>query len=95
MDNALDMMLYTMPPADQAVTVKVAEFRGAIEHLERLVRSDWHACVNADERARCIASMKRVGAELICMVCKRATVEDMNRRERAIDRSASLVNNQK
>lgn len=87
----MDMMLYTMPTADQAVTVKVAEFRGAIEHLERLVRCDWHACVNNAERARCIDSMKRVGAELICMVCKRATVDDMNRRERVIDRSAAII----
>lgn len=87
----MDMMLYTMPAAGEAVTVKVAEFRRAIEHLERLVRCDWHACVGADERERCIATMKRVGAELILMVCKRATVDDMNRRERAIDRSASII----
>jgi len=47
--------------------------------------------VGAFEQANCIEVAKRVGAELIEMVCKRATVADMDRRERAIDRSTQLI----
>lgn len=74
-----------------AVVVKVAVFRAQINHLEDLVRCDWHACVSDRERGDCLAAMQRVGCELIAMTCKRATEADMTRRERAIEGSTTLI----
>lgn len=72
-------------------TVKVAEYREAVEHLERVVNVDFHACVNAAERVRWAAIAQRVGAELLGMSSPRATAADRDRAERVIDRSASRI----
>jgi hypothetical protein len=83
---------YTMPRnPNEAEIVKIAEFRGRIEHLERKIGNDYHSCVNDAERARWAETTRTLGAELVNTVCKRATDEDMDRRERAIDRSTSLI----
>jgi GTP cyclohydrolase III len=87
----MDNSNYTMPDASEAVTVKIADFRRAIEHLERKLHVDYHACVGAAERAAWAAQARRVGSELIRLVCKRATADDMDRRERALDRSTALI----
>jgi len=89
MTTAIDMSIYTT--ATPVAAVPVAEFRNRIQHLERLVHADYGACVNAAERANWAASARRIGSELIHTTCRRATVEDWNRRERAIDRSTSLL----
>ena len=90
-NSGLSMDHYTFPLDGVTRVVPVAEFRQAIEHLERKVRCDYGACVNNDERARWAVCTRIVGAELIGMTCKRATQEDWDRRERAIDRSADLL----
>ena len=82
---------YTTPFDGKMNTVRIAEFRNQIARLEDIVNRDWHACVTAREQAHCIETAKRAGSELIHMSCKRATVADMDRRERAIDRSTALI----
>lgn len=77
--------------SNPAVTVKVSEFRRVIEHLETKINRDYHSCVGSSERANWAAETSRVIAELTGMVCKRATADDMARRERALDRSAKLL----
>ena len=88
MNTALDMSIFTI--GSPLETVNVAEFRGRIEHLERLA-SDYHSCVDRFERAKWAVIARRIGSELIHTTCKRATTEDWMRRERAIDRSTSLL----
>jgi hypothetical protein len=86
-----DSMLYTAPISGTVNTVNVAEFRQQIEHLERLVNCDWHACANDAERADWAFRARKVGSELIHMACKRATVADMDRRERVLDKSTQRL----
>lgn len=81
---------YTM--IADARPVLVAEFRRHITHLERLVTSDWSSCTGGlREQVACTDRMRRVGGELIGMVCRGATADDMARRERALDRSTTLI----
>jgi hypothetical protein len=87
----MDYGNYTMPRYGSEKLVRIGEFRSQIAALEDVVSRDWHACVSDSERTRCIEVARRVGLELIDMVCKRATVEDMNRRENAIDRSTTMI----
>lgn len=82
-------MCYTVP-AD-ARSVPVAELRRHIEHLERIVHVDWHSSIGHPEQAACSDRARRVGGELIGMICNRATPDDMARRERAIERSTKLI----
>lgn len=77
--------------APHPVAVPVREFRARISHLERLVNVDRHACRGAVELARWRRAAQRIGSELIATTCARATREDWERRERAIERSASLL----
>lgn len=87
----LDPMLYTVLSPDETRTVNVGEFRGAIEHLERLVHYDYHSAHGPAEKADWLARTKRVGAHLIGLFCKRATADDWMRRERVLDRSTALI----
>jgi hypothetical protein len=87
----MDYSTYTMPRYGEEKLVRIGEFRNQIAALEDVVSRDWHSCVNDSERANCVEVAKRVGSELLHMVCKRATVADMDRRESAIDRSTSLI----
>jgi nanoRNase/pAp phosphatase (c-di-AMP/oligoRNAs hydrolase) len=89
MSNAANTADYTI--SADAQTVKVADFRNAIERLERIVRVDFHACVDADERAQWVERAKRAGRELIATTCKRANHNDWMRRERAIDASTDRI----
>ncbi len=77
--------------APNAQPVPVAEFRNRISTLERMIRVDLAACVGATERSRWAVSARRIAADLIATDCKRATGDDWTRRERAIDRAATLV----
>jgi hypothetical protein len=72
-------------------TVNVSEFRNRIEHLERRIHCDYHSARDGAEKRNWRAVTERVGAELIATVCKRATQDDWDRRERAIDRSTDLI----
>lgn len=73
-------------------TVPVAEFRDQIDHLFDVVNRDYHACGRrADELERWARTARAVGAELCAMTCQRATQRDWDRRERAIERSATLL----
>jgi hypothetical protein len=95
MDSAAtDLSLYTFPLDGSPVAVTVAEFRNAIEHLERKINVDYHACQGKAEQADWAWSTRRVGATLIGMTCKRATKDDWMRRERIIDKSAHLLSSQ-
>lgn len=87
--STLDLSCYTI--ADNARAVRVAEFRNAIEHVERLVHCDRHSCVSDAEKARWIEAARRIGRELIATTCKRARREDWDRRERAIDASTDAI----
>lgn len=84
---AINLTEYTI---DNATDVSVSEFRDAIDHLEAVLR-DRSACVCASELERWSRIAKRIGTELIGTSCKRATVADWMRRERAIDRSTQLI----
>lgn len=79
-----------MPNADEAVFVKVAKFRDAIDHLEQKI-VDYHSCVKDTERKRCALETDFVALDLFPMVCRRASIEDMLRRERALERAAKLI----
>jgi len=74
-----------------ASVVPVAKFRDAVEHVERLLTVDRHACVTAGEVAQWRDRLRAAGADLIATTCKRALMSDWERRERAIDRSASVL----
>lgn len=89
MATAVDMSAYTV--TTDAELVNVAEFRHRILQLEELVSRDYHACANASERARWAETARRVGSKLISTVCSRAKAGDWDRRERAIDRSTTLL----
>ncbi len=88
-NTALDLDIHTV--ANDAVVVKVADFRNAIERLERIVRVDRHACVGTKERARWFEIACRAGRDLIQTTCKRANRGDWDRRERAIDASTDAI----
>jgi len=70
-------------PAEQETKpvekVKVAEFRGQIEHLERVFNVDRHAYVGDKEKARWCDRAKRVLAALEVMECPRAKADDLER----------------
>lgn len=87
----IDLSNFTTLPASETTTVPVAEFRQVIEHLERLISCDYHSARGEQELLRWKDRARNVGAELIGLTCKRATLEDWQRRERAIDRSAALI----
>lgn len=82
---------YTQPDTSDALIVNVAAFRQQIQSVEESCQRDYHACANATERASWAASTGRAAAELTRMTCKRATTQDMDRRERALDKSATLI----
>ena len=79
----------TMSPNAQSVSV--GDFRDLISNLERLINCDYHSCVDHNERARWVRRARSVGSELIGTSCPRATTTDWIRREKAIERSASLI----
>lgn len=68
-------------PAEQQTKtvekVKVSEFRGKIEHLERVFNVDRHACVCDKEKADWCGRVKNVLADLEGMECPRAKAEDL------------------
>ena len=83
------MDIYTVSP--NAKPVKVADFRNAIDHLERLVHVDFVACVGQREREQWVERARRTGRDLISITCKRAKADDWDRRERAIDTSTKMI----
>ena len=83
---------YTLGKKNEAVNV--AEFRNRIQHLERTIHIDRHACVGSDEKALNVDNARRVGVLLIATTCKRATHDDWERRERIIDLSTAYIDNQ-
>jgi hypothetical protein len=93
MDKAMNTTnQYTFPLDSAPVVVPVAEFRNAIEHLERKVNVDYHACQGKAELESWVWEARRAGSRLIGMTCKRASKDDWMRRERIIDKSAHLLN---
>lgn len=89
MSKQIDMSGYTI--SETAEVVNVAEFRNRIEYLERLMSVDYHACADQVERTRWVRSAQRFARELTETTCKRATDADWRRRERALDRSATMI----
>jgi len=87
--NTIDLSCCTI--AADAQAVKVSDFRNAIERVERILRVDFAACVNASERANCVERLRRAGRDLINTTCKRAKQADWARRERAIDASTDRI----
>lgn len=71
--------------------VKVAEFRSTIAYLEKTI-SDRHSCVNEKEMERWRDRLRRVRSLLLATECKRSNQDDRERCERALQRSASLLN---
>jgi len=82
---------YTVPAVGSENVVKIADFRDEIDHLFRVCNVDFHACVGVEEKARWVEIARKVAINLSGMTCKRATVQDWDRREAALDRSASLI----
>lgn len=77
--------------SEQPVIVPVAVLRARTEHLERLVHADRHSCVTPEEVARWVVRARGVAAELQGNVSRRATAADWQRRESALDASASAI----
>ena len=71
--------------------VNVATYRDQTEHLFRVVGYDASSCVGQREHDRNVMIAKRVGLELINMVCRTAKPADITNAERAIDRSADYI----
>lgn len=71
--------------------VNVGEFRNRIDHLNRITRTDFHACVNERERSNWVQICKRFQARLISTACKRAQSNDWEMREQAITHVASML----
>lgn len=71
--------------------VPVAQLRGIIEHLERSTRVDFSACVNHSELMNWAEVARRIVAELRHSGSLRATTEDWDRRESALDRATTLL----
>lgn len=72
-------------------TVKLADFRDLIQHVERIVNVDWHACVGDKEKSYCKDIIARFGTELLNTNSKRATVEDEDRKAAVLDRAALII----
>ena len=70
--------------------VSVAEFRDQTDHLFHKVNVDRCACRGA-ELARWVAETRKVASELSKIVCRTATRADWERRERALDASATAI----
>lgn len=91
MTNTTHRASYTVPAVGEANVVKVADFRDATDHLFRICNVDYSAARPGSERTRWVEIARRVARELASMDCKRATKRDWDRRERALDQSASLI----
>ncbi len=72
-------------------TVNVTEFRSRIDHLNRIVRFDYHSSVGAREIAIWVQRAQRIGADLIATTCTRATQADWDKREAAIEASTDQI----
>ena len=86
MNNAAS--IYTVESA--TTFVRVAEFRLAIEALEYWI-NERHSVCGAGERARWIEETRSLANKLAKLNCKRARKADWDRREIALDRSASVI----
>lgn len=71
--------------------VPVRELRNRTDALVRMVRVDLQACVNHTELMRWAEQCRRMGRELTATGSARAKLEDWDRRERALDHSASTL----
>ncbi len=85
----MDRSEYTL--SANATPVPVREFRNAIDALFRVCRVDFPACVGAKEQTNWVPRARLVASRLLAMDCKRARVEDWDRREVAIERATALV----
>lgn len=65
-------------------TVKVAEFRNAVDHLFRVVNQDYHACVGAGEVKNWVRIAQRVREEVQNIECKRASDYDKEQHQKAL-----------
>lgn len=85
----IDMTPYTQ--GNCLITVPVAEFRNQVGMLEDQVNLHYHSCVGASERAHWAEMTQRVGRKLLNLHSKRATKQDWDRREKALERSTVLI----
>lgn len=92
-------MTFTAKTADPAIhtvesitsTVSVAEFRNLTDHLFRVCRVDFNACKGESERAKWVEQCRKVAGWVREAGCKRAKREDWDRRESALELSATLI----
>lgn len=91
--SELEAFIFTAATIDAgAKPASKAEMLSAIDNVMQRCRADWHACVDAGERARCAAGIRRAVAELRAIIPnKRAGLDLWMRRERAFDAAASLL----
>ncbi len=69
----------------------VHEYRDLVSHLECLVRVDYHACVDDNERVLWAGRAARIGSELLTVECPRATDLLRRRASRVITRSSVKI----
>lgn len=77
--------------SENAEVVNVAEFRDRISHLEHSIRCDKQSCVGEKEKTHWLHIMKGISSELFNTTCKRAKVQDWDRRERIIDEATMII----
>jgi len=66
--------------------MKISDFRGSIQHLERIFHTDRHACVGAKEKAYWSTIAYRFLDEAIALTCARAKPEDLQRQAEIIEK---------
>lgn len=72
--------------------MNVSDFRDLISSLYTKISTDWHACVNDEERVRNMTASINAAQELEAADCKRATPADELSRERALEAFGAAVN---
>ena len=77
---------------EELKAVPVADFRDAIEHLERIYNNDRHSCVGVNEREFWKGRAVRAMDKLKGLTCKRAKPKDFEKKESIILRVTAYLN---
>jgi hypothetical protein len=72
--------------------VPVSEYRGAVEHLERIFNVDRHACVGKNERDNWADVARRMLTMYEGLECKRAKPDDVERLSAIVKKITDYLN---
>lgn len=68
-------------------SISVAEFRRGVDHLFRIINSDYHGCVGAGEMENWVRTATRFIAETEALTCSRAKPYDLEQQRTVIERA--------